>query len=90
VVHDEKGDISKKIEQISNYGYKLLGHFILSRDIWWSEYYVYLQRLIDDIRKNSSDNPEIHSMIDSEQREIDMFKSNPNRFSSIFFIMQKR
>ncbi len=90
VVHDELGNLSKKIEQISNCGYKLLGHFIFSRDIWWTHYFEPLQRLINDIRKKSSDNTEILSIIDSEQHDIDMFKSNPKRYSSVFLIMQKR
>ena len=89
VVHDELVNLSKKIEQISDCGYELLEHFILSRDIWWTGYFEPLQRRINEIRQESSDNPEVISAIDSEQREIDIFKGNPKRNSSVFFVMQK-
>lgn len=89
VVHDEIGDLSKKMEQVSIFGYELLEHFIISGDTWWSEYYKPLERRINEIRQESIGNPDVLSAIDSEQREIDMFKGNPKRNSSVFFIMQK-
>ena len=36
VIHDEQGNVSEKLEQISNYSYELLGYFILSKEIWWT------------------------------------------------------
>ena len=89
VVHDEVGDLSKKIGQISDRDYKLLAHSILSRDIWWTEYYAHSQKLVDSIRKKFCASHELVSSIEPEQREIDMFKKNTNRFNSAFFVMQK-
>ena len=90
IVHDEMGDISKKIEQISICGYELLEHFIISGDTWWAEFYSPWQKRINEIKKKVAGKHEILTLTDPEQREIDMFKSNPKRYSSVFFIMQKK
>ena len=38
-VHDDLGDLTEKRRQISQCGYELINHFVLSEDIWWNEYY---------------------------------------------------
>jgi ubiquinone/menaquinone biosynthesis C-methylase UbiE len=89
VVHDEEKGLSEKCEQISHSGYHLIGSFVLSGDTWWREYYVPLEKYITEIRRDYSDNPEVISFCDTEQREIDMVKANPGQYGSVFFIMQK-
>lgn len=90
VVHDEKGNISEKLEQIPICGYELLDYFILGEDTWWAEYYAPLEKLICDAQAKRSDNPKVFELIHNTQWEIDVFKKNPKLNSSIFFIMQKR
>jgi ubiquinone/menaquinone biosynthesis C-methylase UbiE len=87
VVHDEITNITRKLEQISGCGYDLLEHFTLSRDIWWTEYYGPWEKRIHEMRK-SIDEPKALLELDKEQREIELFKSNPRRYSSVFFVMQ--
>jgi hypothetical protein len=36
-----------------------------------------------------TDEPQALLELDKEQREIDMFKENPSRYGSVFFVMQK-
>ena len=88
VVHDEIGNITKKLEQISGCGYDLLGHFTLSEDIWWTEYYGPWEKRIDEMREKCIDEPQALLELDKEQREIELFKANPRRYSSVFFVMQ--
>ena len=90
VVHDEIGNITEKQELVSSCGYDLLEHFILGEDIWWIEYYAPLEKRINEIRTQHADDPETLATLDSDQREIDMFKKNPGRYESVFFIMRKR
>ena len=90
VVHDEIADVTKKLEQISGCGYDLLGHFTLPRDTWWTEYYGPWEKRINELRAKHSDEPQALLELDKEQREIDMFKANSRRYSSVFFVMQKR
>ena len=50
VIHDEQGNVSEKLEQISNCGYELLGYFMLSKEIWWTEYFTPLEKWIAESR----------------------------------------
>ena len=89
-VHDEIGDITEKLEQISSCGYDLLEYFTLNDDTWWMEYYAPLEKRINEIRIKHANAPKALAVLDEEQREIDMFKKNPGRYCSVFFIMKKR
>jgi len=90
VVHDVKGNVSEKLEQISICGYELLGYFILSEDTWWTEYFAPLEKLIGESRARYTDDPKILEELHQAQGEIDMFKNNPERNSSVCFVMKKR
>jgi ubiquinone/menaquinone biosynthesis C-methylase UbiE len=90
VVHDEEKDFAEKCEYIARSGYHLIGSFILPGDTWWREYYDPLERYVTKIRREHSDDPDVLSFCDSEQREIDMVKANPGQYGSAFFIMQKK
>ena len=90
VVHDEIGDITEKLEQISSCGYDLLEYFTLNDDTWWTEYYAPLEKRISEIRIKHANDPKALAVLDEEQQEIDMFKKNPGRYCSVFFIMKKR
>ena len=88
VVHDEMANITGKLEQIPSCGYDLLGHFTLPKDTWWAEYYGPLEERIHEMRKKYIDEPQALLELDKEQREIELFKANPRRYSSVFFVMQ--
>jgi len=89
VVHDEKGNIQEKMEQISICGYELLDYFMLNVDLWWTEYFVPLKRLVDDARIKYADDPKALAEADNGQWELDMFKKNPELNSSAFFVMKR-
>jgi len=90
VVHDEVGNIAEKLQQISSCGYELLEYFTLPPDTWWIEYYAPLEKRINEIRTRHAGDPKALLALDNEQREIDMFKKNPGRYTTVFFIMKKR
>jgi len=89
VIHDEKGNVEEKLEQISNCGYKLLGYFILSEDTWWTEYFAPLEKLIAKSQTSYTDDPQTLEELHQSQRELEMFKNNPERNSSVYFVIQK-
>ena len=89
-VHDEITNLTQKLEQISSCGYDLLGHFTLPGDTWWTEYYSPLEKRINELRLKYIDEPQALLELDKEQREVELFKANPKRHSSMFLVMQKR
>jgi ubiquinone/menaquinone biosynthesis C-methylase UbiE len=89
VIHDEKGNVEEKLEQISRYGYKLLGYFILTEDTWWTEYFAPLEKLIAESQTSYTDDPHTLEELNQAQRELEMFNNNPERNSSVYFVIQK-
>ena len=89
VIHDEKGNVEEKLEQISKCGYKLLGYFILSEDTWWTEYFAPLEKLIAKSQTSYADDPHTLEELKQAQRELEMFKHNPERNNSVYFVIQK-
>ena len=88
-IHDEKGNVEKKLEQISKCGYKLLGYFILSEDTWWTEYFAPLEKLIAKSQTSYPDDPHALEELNQACRELEMFKNNPERNNSVYFVIQK-
>jgi len=89
VVHDEQGNVDEKLQQISNCGYELIGYFLLSKGVWWTEYFAPLEKLIDETRKQYTRNPKILEELHHAQCELDMFKKYPEHNSSVCFVMKK-
>lgn len=87
VVHDKKGNVKRKLEDIFNCGFKLLRWFIVDEGAWWAEYYAPLEKLIRDSGIRYVHEPQVLEALRNDQREIEMFKRNPGRFSSVFFVM---
>jgi ubiquinone/menaquinone biosynthesis C-methylase UbiE len=88
-VHDESGNIAEKLEQIAGCGYELIDRFILDEDIWWTEYYAPLEKMASELRGERENDPGASAFISNAQQEIDMFKKEPARCCSVFFIMKK-
>jgi ubiquinone/menaquinone biosynthesis C-methylase UbiE len=88
-IHDEQGNITQKLKQISENGYELLDYFLLDKEIWWTEYFAPLQKLVDETRIKSADDSEILAELDNSQREIDIFQNSPERNRSVFFVIKR-
>ena len=89
MVHDEQGNVKEKLEQISNCGYELLGYFILSTETWWTEYFAPLEKWIAEYGTRHTDDAKILEDLHQAQVELDMFNKNPERNSSVCFVMKK-
>jgi len=90
VVLDEIGNLKQKLEQVSRFGYELIGHFLLSEEIWWREYYAPLSKRIHDLRRQFGDDPDAVAYLKREHRDVDAFKKNPGLHRCVFLIMQRK
>ena len=88
VVHDEQGNVKEKLEQILKSGYELLGHFLLGEEIWKIEYFAPLEKLISQYLTRG-DYPGVLVELRKAQEELDIFKNNPPRCCSVYFVMKK-
>ena len=90
VVHDQQGNIARKLEQIPDCGYHLLNYFTLSTETWWAEYFAPLEKRINEIKNKYSDDSEAMAALKDAQQELDIFRNDPLNNSSVCFVMQKR
>lgn len=90
MVHDEQGNIKEKLEQISSCGYDLLGYFAISKESWWTEYFAPLEKLIVEFQKRYADDPKIMEEVHQAQGELDIFRKDPERNSSVCFVMRQQ
>lgn len=89
VVHDDIKNMSDKLKKIPNCGYKLINHFPLPEDAWWTEYYKPLEIQIKELRIKYKNDPEALKILKKYQNEIDTVKKKPKGCCSVFYIMQK-
>ncbi len=88
VVHDDLADLMEKQRQISQCGYELINHFVISQDIWWKIYYAPLEKKLNEVRA-SHPGRNTTEILNNDQREIDAFKQDSKRYRSVFFILRK-
>jgi len=89
VVHDEIRNVSNKLKEIPSYGYKLVNHFQLPEDAWWTEYYQPLEIRVQKLYTKYKNNSEALTILKKYQNEIDMVKRKPKEHRSAFYIMRK-
>ena len=90
VIHDEQGNVREKLEQVDSCGYELLGYFLLSQDTWRREYFNPLEKLVNEFQTKLSDDPKSSEELHQAQEELEMFRKNPERNSSVYFIMKRQ
>ncbi|NET57751.1 MAG: class I SAM-dependent methyltransferase [Symploca sp. SIO2E6] len=69
-------------------GYDLIGHFTLPEKGWWN-YYLPVQARINDLGQRYHNNPEALTMLNNEQREIDMYREYHDWYGYEFVALQK-
>jgi ubiquinone/menaquinone biosynthesis C-methylase UbiE len=89
VIRDEIGNLRQKLQLIPKSGYKLLGHFTIAAATWWQEYYGPLENRIQELRGRYAGDPQALAVLAAEEREVEMVKRSPNRYASVFFVLQK-
>ena len=89
-VHDGKDNLAQKLGEVSACGYELLGYFNLDEQTWRKEYFFPMQRLINETRPLHAGDRDMQALLDKEQQEIDVFKTDPASCCSVFFVMRKR
>ena len=90
VVFDQSRGLSEKLKQMTSSGYDLIDHFEVKGEAFWADYYIPLQKRINNLRNEYREDKKAQRALEKEQSEIDMVKRDPSRFSSTFFIIQKK
>ena len=81
--------IPNNLELIPERGYRVIGHFPLPDDAWWVEYYSPLEKRLNKLREKYRDDHKAMTVIEEEQREIDLYWKYHAWYGSVFFALQK-
>jgi SAM-dependent methyltransferase len=89
VVHDDKFDAGTKLNAIAEYHYQLLKTIDVPTDVWRDEYFKPLNERLIFLHKKYEHAVQEREILCEEGYEVELFKRYPERFGTIFFIMQK-
>ncbi|SDH88175.1 L-2-amino-thiazoline-4-carboxylic acid hydrolase [Desulfosporosinus hippei] len=81
IIHDELKDDPEKQRIFARHDLELLQAFELDENVWWQDYYAYLEKSIQ-LAKNAS-------LFENERKEIAEIKKYPEKFRSIYYVLQK-
>ena len=87
---DVSKGLNEKFKHITSSGYDLVDHFEVAGEVFWTEYYIPLQKRINDMRIEFGEDTNALMVLDKVQSEINMVKRDPSKFGSTFFIIQKK
>lgn len=88
-IYPEITTIPKNLEIIKKCKYKIVGYFPLPKNAWWDLYYNPLEKRINFLKEKYSDKPEILTVLNQEQQDINMYKKYNRWYGSAFYILQK-
>jgi ubiquinone/menaquinone biosynthesis C-methylase UbiE len=88
-VHDERTGLEQKLKDVVSCGYDLVGYFELDQKTWWAEYFGPLEKLISETEDRKLSNPYEIRALDCARRDLDTFRSDPERNTSVFFVMRR-
>jgi len=85
LIHDEATGRDEKHALFKYLGYTQILSFELDESVWWNEYCACLEKAIQEYR-NCNDFDRIFA---GEIQELDMYRRDPSRFRSIYYVLRK-
>jgi SAM-dependent methyltransferase len=83
-------DAESNLKTISKNGFDIIGHFTLPDVAWLEHYYNPLEKRLAVLLKQYASDPDWVTVLDSFQREIEIYRRYSDYFGYIFYVMQRR
>jgi len=80
--------IDENLKSIGASGYREIGHFSLPSSSWWTDYYNPIEARLPSLREKYRGNAEASTVLDAEQKEIDIFRKYSDWYGYVFYVMQ--
>jgi SAM-dependent methyltransferase len=82
-------DAEMHLSTVTRCGFRLLDHFVLPEQAWWTDYYGPLEKVIARTRAERQADPEAMELLDLLQTEIDMYRKYSAYYGYIFYVMER-
>jgi len=83
-------DIKSNISLIQNENFELITHFTLPKSSWINNYYLPMEKKINELKKKYFDNKVALQVFQECEKEIQIYNKYSDYFGYEFFIMQKK
>lgn len=74
---------------IEDAGYSIIGRFKLPASAWWDDYYVPMEKRLNDIEGKYRGNADAKSVIGFSRKEMEIFRKHSDEYGYVFFVLQK-
>jgi ubiquinone/menaquinone biosynthesis C-methylase UbiE len=81
--------VNGNLEAIRKAGYKVISHFALPKEGWWTHYYTPIEAKLPAMKQKYKGDKEALAYLAAEELEMDMFRKYSDYYGYVFFIMQK-
>ena len=89
-VYPAMAGIAENLATIEACGYEIMGHFTQPASAWWEPYYHPLEERLGVMRKRYAADAERLSMIESFQKEIDIYRQYAAFYGNVCYLMRRR
>jgi ubiquinone/menaquinone biosynthesis C-methylase UbiE len=80
--------IDANLSAVRACGYEIIEHFIQPESAWWEPYYLPLQDRLHLLRARYAGNAEKLGVVESVQKEIDVYRKYSAYYGNVFFVMR--
>jgi SAM-dependent methyltransferase len=80
---DEYRTIARRLD------YDLYSHFTLEPEGWLRNFYVPLGKRIEELRKSKTKSPSLDAVLDSSEKEIEIYQRYSDYYGYVFFLLQQ-
>lgn len=80
--------ISENLETIRKADYRIINHFVLPKESWWTNYYTLIEAKIPSIKLKYKNGKEALDILAVEELEINMFRKYSDYYGYVFYVMQ--
>ena len=82
--------IADNVALIEACGYEVIEHFVQPESAWWEPYYHPLEQRLGLLRKRYAADAEKLALMESIQKEIDVYRRYSAFYSNVSYVMQRR
>lgn len=85
VIHESE-EVINAVGDLGKYGYRPIGEFLISGDIWWSEFFEPMESRLGDVPRHDQE-----SMYSADELlfELTRVKEDPGGFNSQFLVLRR-
>ena len=80
--------INENLAAIKKTGYRVISHFVLPKESWWTHYYTPIEAKLPSLKLKYTDDKEALAHLAAEELEIDMFRKYSDYYGYVFYVMQ--